>query len=88
MFAAALLVGGLLFGLPIYVTGRQAGVRSPAVEAVLWISLLAVVAVAFALATRPAFGAVNAVTTEDIRRRQQGGTWPYPMWSASLPPHS
>jgi hypothetical protein len=77
VFAAALLLGGLLLGLPIYVTGRRAGVKFPAAEAVIWTSLLAVAVVVFVLTTRPAFGAVNAVTTEDIRRH--GGTWPYPL---------
>jgi hypothetical protein len=75
--AAALLVGAPLLGAPVYVTARGTGARRPGVEAIVWVVLLAVT-VAVVVGATMSFGPVNAVTTEDIRRGQQGGTSPYP----------
>jgi hypothetical protein len=77
VFAAALIVGAPLVGAPIYVTARGTGARRPGVEAALWVVLLGTIVVVFVRATM-SFEPINAVTTEDIRRRQHGGTWPYP----------
>ncbi len=77
VLAAAVVVAAPLLGAPIYVTARGTGGRRPGVEAILWVVLLAVTVVVVVRATM-SFDPVNAVTTEDIRRGQQGGTWPYP----------
>jgi hypothetical protein len=77
VFAAAFVVGTALVGWPIYTTARGTIARYPVVEATLWVLLLAAMATMFVRATM-SFEPVNAVTTEDIRRGQHGGTWPYP----------
>jgi hypothetical protein len=77
VFAAAIVVGTPLLGVPIYVTARQTGARYPAVEATLWVLLLAVIVAVVARAVIPPFEPVNAVTTQDMRRRQQVD-WHYP----------
>jgi hypothetical protein len=74
---AALVVGTPLVGVPIYITARATGARYAAVEAVVWVVLLAAIVLIVVRAT-VSFETINAVTTEDIRRRQHGGTWPYP----------
>lgn len=77
VYAAALVVGTALVGWPIYATARGANARYPAIEAPVWVALLAAMVTGYVRATM-SFEPINAVTTEDIRRGQHGGTWPYP----------
>jgi len=80
VFAAAIVVGAPLLGVPNYVTARQGGAKYPGIEATLWVLLLAVVVAVVARVVVPPITSVNVVTAEEFRRRQHGlgGTWPYP----------
>jgi hypothetical protein len=77
VFAAALVVGAALVGWPNFATARGASARYPAIEAAVWVLLLAAT-VTIVVSAMTSFDPINAVTTEDIRARRHGGTWPYP----------
>jgi hypothetical protein len=73
----ALLLGGLVLGLPLYTAAARTGGWHPQLEAAAWTALAAAATVLFFAATRADPSPVNAVTLD----RGAGAVspyWPYP----------
>jgi len=63
-FVAAVVLGGLALGLPLYAAAARTGGRRPQLEAAAWTALAAVTAVLFFAATRNEASSANPVTLD------------------------
>ncbi len=78
-FLIAIPIGIAAIGIPVYVSGHSTGARHPRLESIVWVLTGVISTVLFVTLPKLGASSVNAVTFDDISRRNEYyKSWHYP----------